>query len=118
MNKIKILGRLGYILFCVAIAFLIKEFSYSAGVNATTAEYEKKLHDQKVAFDADRQSLSLELTKIKRTSANKAAQVEKHFIPVERKVIEYVSKPKNSRDEQCNFTEWMRLHNRAAEGAD
>lgn len=93
-------------------------FSYRAGVNATRAQYEQTLHSQKVAFDGERQALNQRLTQIKQTAAHQAAKVEKHFIPVERKVIEYVSKPQTDRNNQCDFTEWMRLHNRAAEGSD
>ena len=93
-------------------------FSYRAGVHATRAQYEQTLHRQKVAFDGERQALNQKLIQIKQTAAHQAAKVEKHFIPVERKVIEYVSKPQIARNNQCDFTEWMRLHNRAAEGTD
>lgn len=99
----------------IVILSLTYYIGYTHGINSSALEYEKLSNTKdEIIRDKDKQ-IERALLAVKRTAAEKINHVEKHFIPVDREVIRYVSKKDTS---ICNtdFTKWMQLHNKAANG--
>lgn len=88
---------------------------YQSGHNQATVNEEQRIQAKDNEIKAKNKEIEQALLAVKRAAAKKITQVEQHFIPVEREVIRYVSK-KEPTACQPDYSNWMQLHNRAADG--
>lgn len=98
----------------VSLLAVIYNRVYETGYKAAALEYETKLSDQKDLYIKEQEAIKSKAYQTGLNAAEKRQEVTTVYVPVEKEIIKYVSKPVDS---GCNVefvTDWVQLHNRAA----
>lgn len=100
----------------VLIGFLYTAYNavYSAGYESASLKYEQDMTEQAASYQQQREEKEQQAYQAGLKAASNSDNVTKIYVPVEKEIIKYVSKPV---DTTCNadfVAEWVRIHNQAA----
>lgn len=87
---------------------------YDAGYNTASLEYEQDLNELEQAQKKERLRIEDEAYQAGFNAAEKVKKVETVYEEVEKEVIKYVTKTIQSECDTEFVSEWVRLHNQAA----
>ncbi|EJB8454805.1 hypothetical protein C1S86_24345 [Vibrio parahaemolyticus] len=98
----------------IAVLYAAYQAAYSAGYDSASLKRELEINKQAASFQKQRKAIEEEAFQAGQASAKQRDNVTKIYIPVEKEIIKYVSKPVNSTCDVDFVTDWVRIHNKAA----
>ena len=113
-RNIKILFVIALVCAVISACISIYNTIYDTGYQAASLKYEKALSDQKTEYINSKLKLESKIDVLENKTAEKINTVETVYKTIEKEVIKYVSKPVKNDCTADFVTEWVQLHNRAA----
>lgn len=98
----------------VSLLAVIYNRIYESGYQAAALNNETKLSNQKDQYIKEQEAIESKAYQAGLNSAERKKEVTKVYVPVEKRIIKYVSQPNDS---GCNaefINDWVQLHNQAA----